>query len=196
MTSNLIKKVTTPSDDKPVYITETEEWTRYVMPLPEKNEVMEVFVFSATQERRMKRWDIDEFQEYEAKHWGDTKKDLEKWKETKERRARVASYYQNYVTVPDAEKWKKQKEDLKKISPEQIAKLREIPLSDITPQYKKNDIIKCLWHNEKTASLKLYSSSYHCFGCDVSGSAIDWFMKHHSVSFSQALREMKRKYLC
>ena len=33
---------------------------------------------------------------------------------------------------------------------------------------------RCLWHSEKTASLKIYPGDrgYHCFGCGASGSVI------------------------
>lgn len=49
--------------------------------------------------------------------------------------------------------------------------------------------ICCPFHNEKTASMKLYSGQrgFHCFGCGVGGSVIDFVMKLFDVPFRQAI---------
>lgn len=49
--------------------------------------------------------------------------------------------------------------------------------------------ICCPFHNEKTASLKLYSGQggFHCFGCGAGGSVIDFVMKLFDIPFRQAI---------
>ncbi len=49
--------------------------------------------------------------------------------------------------------------------------------------------ICCPFHNEKTASLKLYSDQrgFHCFGCGAGGSVIDFVMKLFDIPFRQAI---------
>ena len=45
-------------------------------------------------------------------------------------------------------------------------------------QTTKNNYINCPFHKEKTASLKIYEKSYHCFGCQSNGTVID-FIKNY-----------------
>jgi hypothetical protein len=56
----------------------------------------------------------------------------------------------------------------------------------------RSGYIQCPFHNEKTASLKVYESrsghtGWHCFGCGVGGSSIDFAMKLFNLSYRQAL---------
>ena len=39
----------------------------------------------------------------------------------------------------------------------------------------KNNMLRCPFHEDKTASMKIYTStnSFHCFGCGKSGDAIE-----------------------
>lgn len=49
--------------------------------------------------------------------------------------------------------------------------------------------IPCPFHNEKTASLKLYPEhrGWRCFGCNEGGSVIDFAMKLFGITFPQAV---------
>ena len=50
--------------------------------------------------------------------------------------------------------------------------------------------IRCPFHQEKTASLMLYSEpgrGWHCFGCGKGGSVIDFVMELFGISFRQAV---------
>lgn len=53
----------------------------------------------------------------------------------------------------------------------------------------RSGYICCPFHDEKTASLKLYSGQrgYHCFGCGAGGSVIDFVMKLFDIPFRQAI---------
>lgn len=49
--------------------------------------------------------------------------------------------------------------------------------------------ICCPFHQEKTASMKLYDGQggFHCFGCGAGGSAIDFVMRLFDIPFRQAV---------
>lgn len=51
---------------------------------------------------------------------------------------------------------------------------------------------KCPFHNEKTPSFKVYSADkgWHCFGCNESGSVIDFVMKYFNLSFKEAVKKI------
>lgn len=48
----------------------------------------------------------------------------------------------------------------------------------------------CLWHEEKTPSMVIYSGDkgFHCFGCGKSGDTIDMAKKALGVSFVEAVK--------
>jgi len=50
----------------------------------------------------------------------------------------------------------------------------------------------CVFHEEKTPSFYLYpeTSSFHCFGCQAHGDAIDLVMKLENVDFKGAVRQL------
>ena len=50
----------------------------------------------------------------------------------------------------------------------------------------------CPFHNEKTPSFVVYpeSSSYYCFGCKASGTAIDFLIETENVSFPEAIERL------
>lgn len=47
--------------------------------------------------------------------------------------------------------------------------------------------IRCPFHSEKTASLRLYDKSFYCFGCGVGGDMIKFVQLYFNISFPQAL---------
>lgn len=55
---------------------------------------------------------------------------------------------------------------------------------------------RCLWHHEKTASLKIYPGDrgYHCFGCGASGSVIDLAMKLFDCSVGDACKRLNADF--
>lgn len=50
----------------------------------------------------------------------------------------------------------------------------------------------CIWHHEKTPSLKIYEGTkgFHCFGCGKSGSVIDLVMQIQGVDFLDACKKL------
>jgi DNA primase len=49
--------------------------------------------------------------------------------------------------------------------------------------------ISCPFHSDKTSSLKIYSGirGFSCFGCNTSGSVIDFTMKLFSIDFKESI---------
>ena len=67
---------------------------------------------------------------------------------------------------------------------------------DVCRQYgvdvNRAGFTRCLWHNEKTASLKIYPGDrgYFCFGCHAHGSSIDLVMKLFDESVGDACKRL------
>lgn len=54
---------------------------------------------------------------------------------------------------------------------------------------------RCVFHNEKTGSLWVYTGKdahYHCFGCGEHGNAIDWLTKAQGMSFKDACADLAK----
>lgn len=47
--------------------------------------------------------------------------------------------------------------------------------------------IKCPFHPDKTASLRIYEKGWHCFGCGIGSSVIDFVMKLFGIDYRQAV---------
>lgn len=57
----------------------------------------------------------------------------------------------------------------------------------------KKGFANCPFHNEKTASFKVYSDgTYHCFGCGAHGDVISFVMAIHNLSFQEACELLDR----
>ncbi len=62
-------------------------------------------------------------------------------------------------------------------------------------QVGKDYVMKCPFHEEKTASFHIYadSLSFKCYGCNKAGSVFDFVMEKERVSFPEALRILAAK---
>jgi DNA primase len=62
-------------------------------------------------------------------------------------------------------------------------------------QVGKDFVMKCPFHEEKTASFHIYtdSLSFKCYGCNKAGSVFDFVMEKERVSFPEALRILAEK---
>lgn len=69
-----------------------------------------------------------------------------------------------------------------------------VTMTDISKKYglsvNSAGFSVCPFHNEKTASLKIYpgGKGWHCFGCGSGGSVIDFVMMYFSVGKSDAIK--------
>ena len=50
--------------------------------------------------------------------------------------------------------------------------------------------IRCPFHTEKTASCKIYSDSFYCFGCGAHGDIFNFVQRMEGCSFSQAYKRL------
>lgn len=53
---------------------------------------------------------------------------------------------------------------------------------------------RCPFHPEKTASMKIYPQSFHCFGCGAGGDVIDFVSFMENCDFKTAFRMLGGKY--
>ena len=65
---------------------------------------------------------------------------------------------------------------------------RTVPLKRVGSQFRG----LCPFHTEKTPSfyVRPQTQTYHCFGCNKSGSAFDWLMEREQLEFGEALRTL------
>ncbi len=80
------------------------------------------------------------------------------------------------------------------INDEKIIEAKRVPIENFL-QFNKVGFTKCLWHLEKTGSMKLYreANKFHCFGCNKSGDVIDIVMKLQSLDFIPAVKFLINK---
>lgn len=58
----------------------------------------------------------------------------------------------------------------------------------------RHGYLRCPFHHERTASLKVFPDGWHCFGCGAGGSVIDFTMKLFSLTFPQAVRRLQSDF--
>jgi DNA primase len=71
-----------------------------------------------------------------------------------------------------------------------INRAREYPISEMI-DFNRAGFSKCLWHEERTASMHLKNNRVHCFGCGKNGDAIEVAMKLQGVTFVEAVRRLQ-----
>jgi DNA primase len=54
----------------------------------------------------------------------------------------------------------------------------------------KKGFVCCMFHNEKTPSMKIFDKDYHCFGCGEHGDVITFVQKLFGLSFPDALKKI------
>ena len=71
-------------------------------------------------------------------------------------------------------------------------------MQDIVERYgfrpNRAGFIKCPFHTDDTASLKIYKDSFYCFGCGKNGDVISFTMLMENVSFKDAFRILGGTY--
>lgn len=61
-------------------------------------------------------------------------------------------------------------------------------------QPNRAGFIRCPFHKEKTASMKIYKDSYYCFGCGASGDIFDFVCRMDNLTFRAAFLSMGGTY--
>ena len=71
-------------------------------------------------------------------------------------------------------------------------------MRDVLERYgirpNRSGFIRCPFHIEKTASMKIYKDSYYCFGCGAHGDVFDFVSVMDDLSFREAFLELGGTY--
>lgn len=62
------------------------------------------------------------------------------------------------------------------------------------PRPDRAGFIRCPFHNEKTASMKIYKNDYYCFGCGANGDIFTFLQEFYSISFREAFQMLGGAY--
>lgn len=71
--------------------------------------------------------------------------------------------------------------------------IREV-IQDTGTVINRNGYCKCPFHNEKTASMKVFSNNFHCFGCGADGDVVDFVSMYYNIATFEAIRKLDKEY--
>lgn len=75
----------------------------------------------------------------------------------------------------------------------------QMSMADVVTKYgykiSRAGFISCPFHKgDRTASMKIYKDSYHCFGCGTSGDIFSFVQNHDNCDFKTAFYSLGGKY--
>lgn len=62
------------------------------------------------------------------------------------------------------------------------------------PQPSRAGFIRCPFHDEKTASMRIYEKDFHCFGCGAHGDVFTFVQEMEGLTFKEAFAELGGDY--
>ncbi len=71
--------------------------------------------------------------------------------------------------------------------------VRQLDLIDVAGQYglaERGNMVNCIFHNDRTPSMKLYPEHFHCFGCGAHGDVTDLTVQLFSLSKYEAAQKL------
>lgn len=75
---------------------------------------------------------------------------------------------------------------------------KNISMFDIARKYgikvNKSGFCRCIFHNEKTPSMKLYKDSFYCFSCQKSGDIFSFVQQINGIDFKTAYQSLGGTY--
>jgi len=75
---------------------------------------------------------------------------------------------------------------------------RTYSMTEIVSRYglkpNKAGFAPCPFHKEKTASMKIYKDSYHCFGCGENGDIFTFVQRMDDLTFKEAFQSLGGTY--
>jgi len=89
------------------------------------------------------------------------------------------------------------KEAASGITQTDIERAREHPIREILEVQRRDGFVRCPFHDERTASLKVFKDNHWwCFGaCQEGGDVIDLVMKMDGLTFVETVRKLSGKAL-
>lgn len=71
-------------------------------------------------------------------------------------------------------------------------------MTDIAARYgihpNRAGFVRCPFHKEKTASMKIYKDNYYCFGCGANGDIFAFIQRMEGVEFREAFQILGGTY--
>ncbi len=71
--------------------------------------------------------------------------------------------------------------------------VRQLDLIDVARQYglaERGNMVNCIFHNDRTPSMKLYHDHFHCFGCGAHGDVTDFTTQLFGLSKYEAAQKL------
>lgn len=69
-----------------------------------------------------------------------------------------------------------------------------VTMPDVCHQYgidvNRGGFTPCVFHQEKTGSMKIYPGGYHCYGCGAHGDVIDFTAQLFGLKFQDAVKKL------
>ena len=77
------------------------------------------------------------------------------------------------------------------IGAKEIERAKAVPINELL-EFNRSGFAKCLWHSEKTPSLKWYrkENRVHCFSCNKGWDSVDVVMKQEGCDFVSAVKRL------
>lgn len=72
--------------------------------------------------------------------------------------------------------------------------MRDVLMRYNLPEPNRSGFIKCPFHKEDTASMRIYAKDFNCFGCGANGDVFTFVMKMDNLTFKEAFRELGGGY--
>ena len=90
--------------------------------------------------------------------------------------------------------WHSKPQSADEITEQDIEHAKQIPISSLL-EFNRAEFARCLWHEDKTPSLKLYKNKnrVHCFSCDKNEDTIGIIQQLHHTDFISAVRFLIKK---
>lgn len=74
-----------------------------------------------------------------------------------------------------------------------IHSMREV-MEDSGIRINSKGFCNCPFHSEKTASMKVYTDSYYCYGCGASGDIFTFLQRYYDMDFKTAYASLGGTY--
>lgn len=77
------------------------------------------------------------------------------------------------------------------ITDDMIARAKDFPIEELYDGKLRHGTGLCPFHQEKTPSFHIKKNRYKCYGCDVYGDSISFYMKMNNCNFIQAVKALQ-----
>lgn len=82
------------------------------------------------------------------------------------------------------------------ITPDDIARAKAFPIEELIEITRRDGFVNCIFHGEKTPSMKIYrkENRWWCYGaCASGGDVIDYVVRSEGIDFVEAVKKLVGK---